>query len=170
MKRQKFMSRDCYTDSRESIFAHTHTHGHPAAFCKKTKTRQRREKNRGGACFRDVRVLVETEVTISDLGACEQARFFLSKCAQLACVLKIRVYITAIGTLYSNVYSFGYLRASGTPRVYITAHLLYARARTYNLRSACPRKSGSYQFTRKADGEFCGVIHLQFFLRDQNPA
>jgi len=39
-------------------------------------------------------------------------------------------------------------------RVYITAHLMYVRA--YNCRSVCSRKSGGYQFAKKADGEFCG--------------
>lgn len=76
----------------------------------------------------------------------------------LVCVFKIHVYITAIGTLYSNVYSFGYLRA----RAFINAHLLYVHA--YNFRSACSRKSGSYQFTRKVDGEFCGDP-LAIFVR-----
>jgi len=49
------------------------------------------------------------------------------------------------------IHSVIYVRSRS--RVYINAHLLYVHA--YNFCSACLRKSGSYQFTRKADGEFC---------------
>lgn len=118
MKRQKFMSRDCCTNSRESIFVQTPTYYFARKRKPATETRKHRTCFYKAICilFLNIQVVfIETEVTISDFSVCEQ-HFFQS--LRLACIVRIHVYITAIGTLYSNVYSFSYLRTKSLARLY----------------------------------------------------